>query len=155
MGYAVVTLHGTGSFTYRECGLITANKKAPIELRLAELGEGLASVLSEYAVTEAAVEDIFVGDNVRSAFVLGQARGMVLYLLGGSSVPVTSYAPTKVKKYVTGRGRAPKAQVRRSVSLLANLGSEPAEDAADALAIALCHAMHLKVMMRPSGKELR
>jgi len=144
MGYGVVELIPGKGYVYRECGLITAGGKAPLAERLAELGEGLESLLGEYDIREAAVEDIFLGHNAQSAFALGQARGMVLYLLGKNHIPVTPYAPTLVKKWVGGTGKAPKEQVRRSVSLLTGLSSLPAEDAADALAVAVCHAMHLR-----------
>ncbi|MBU1537128.1 crossover junction endodeoxyribonuclease RuvC [Myxococcota bacterium] len=148
MGYGVVELLPRSGYVYRECGVITANVKAPLHERLVELGEGLTSLLSEYDIAFAAVEDIFVGMNIQSAFVLGQARGMVLYLLGTKGIDITAYAPTLVKKYIGGSGRAPKDQVRRSVSLLTGLTTLPAEDAADALALAVCHAMHLRLSLK-------
>ncbi|MBN2724755.1 MAG: crossover junction endodeoxyribonuclease RuvC [Deltaproteobacteria bacterium] len=143
LGYAVLSIDSNPS-KYVECGVITAPSSSPLYERLREIGEGLEELLSEYEISEAAVENVFTAQNPKTAMVLGQARGMALYILARKGIPVTGYPPNTVKKSVTGRGKAPKAQVRRSVSLLAGLTSEIDEDASDALAVAYCHLMYRK-----------
>jgi crossover junction endodeoxyribonuclease RuvC len=105
--------------------------------RLSELAGLLQDLISEYSPHQAALEDVFVGDHARSALILGQSRGAVLAILGLAKVPVTSIAPRKVKQVITGHGQAGKNQVGEMVRLLLKLDKKPAEDAADALALAL------------------
>lgn len=143
LGYAVLEISGIKA-RYVECGTITAPLTADVPERLREIGEGLEQLISEYPISEAAVENVFTAINPKTALVLGQARGMAIYLLAKAGIAITSYNPNTIKKSVTGRGKAPKLQVRRSVSYLAGLTSEVAEDAADALAVAFCHSMHRK-----------
>lgn len=108
-----------------------------LPIRLAELARLLQDLLAEYKPEKAVLEDVFVGDHARSALILGQSRGAVLAILGLASIPVTSIAPRKVKQAITGHGKAGKNQVGEMVRLLLKLDKKPAEDAADALAIAL------------------
>jgi len=142
-GYAVLEMGADGRPKYRECGQITSSHDQ-LALRLVEIGRGLQEILEEYHPVAAAVEDVFTANNSRSALVLGQARGMVIYVLASADVEVVTYSPAHVKKAITGQGRAAKVQVRRSMMHLLNLRTEPAEDAADALALAYCHAMHAR-----------
>ncbi|MBU1068372.1 crossover junction endodeoxyribonuclease RuvC [Myxococcota bacterium] len=142
-GYAILEMGNDGRPRYRECGLITASGDQ-LALRLLEIGRGLQEVLDEYHPVAAAVEDIFTAKNSHSALVLGQARGMVLFVLAAAGVEVVTYTPGHVKKAITGQGRAAKQQVRRNMMHLLHLQSEPAEDAADALALAFCHSMHAR-----------
>ncbi len=142
LGYAVVETAPRGGFRYRECGTISAPERAPVDQRLLEIARELREVIRELAPTHAAVEDVFHHRNPRSALVLGQARGAVLLCVAEAGLPVTSYPPATVKKTVCGNGRAPKEQVQRMVTALAHLSRPPAEDAADALAIAICHCLH-------------
>ncbi len=134
-GYAVVD-----GRTYVECGVIKLVAKAPLEARLAELHRDLTSIIEEFAPNEVAVEDLFYGANVRSAFSLAHARGVVFAAAGAAGLRVCSYPPSVVKQAVTGSGRAPKEQVTRMVQVLTNLATPPVSDAADALAVALTHA---------------
>jgi crossover junction endodeoxyribonuclease RuvC len=88
-----------------------------------------------------AVEDLFFGQNARSAFAVGQARGVVMLAAGQAGIPCHSYTPQAVKQAVCGHGRAEKGQVQRMVGALLSLESPPEPDhAADALAVAICHA---------------
>jgi crossover junction endodeoxyribonuclease RuvC len=143
MGYGVIEVK-SNKLVYRECGIITCDTKQPMENRLAELGNGLEQIIEEYKPFRAAMESVFTAFNPKSALILGQARGMALYILGKHNIPVSSYAPTSIKKNIVGRGRANKNQVRKAVMFLAKLNYEPAEDASDALAIAFCDALHLR-----------
>jgi len=142
MGYAVLERLERGRFTYRECGTIAASARAPIAERLLELATGLREVIHELAPTEAAMEDIFTHRNAHSALVLGQARGAALLVLTEQGLTVTGYPPATVKKTVCGNGRAAKEQVQQMVTALTGLKHPPAEDAADALAVAICHCLH-------------
>jgi crossover junction endodeoxyribonuclease RuvC len=108
--------------------------------RLLQIQSELAAVLREHAPSEAAVEQVFVKRNVATALVLGQARGVALCTAAAAGVSVTEYAATRIKQAVTGSGRAEKPQVAHMVKLLLKLPSAPPSDAADALAVALCHA---------------
>ena len=108
--------------------------------RVTELSRRLHLILEEYRPQQAAVEDVFVNKGPRSAITLGQARGAALATAGLCGLAAASYATTQVKSRVTGKGRASKEQVAESVRLLLGLKEPPFEDAADALAVAICHA---------------
>jgi crossover junction endodeoxyribonuclease RuvC len=108
--------------------------------RLAAVKDGLDEVVLRYRPTGAAVEDVFRAANTRSALRLGEVRGAVLVALGEAGLPVHAYTPAAVKKAVSGYGAAGKDQVGRMVEQLLRLGEVPSPaDAADALAVALCH----------------
>jgi crossover junction endodeoxyribonuclease RuvC len=122
------------------CGSISSPPRATFPDRLNAIREGLAALLAQHRPDCVAVEDIFHARNVRSALKLGEARGVALLAAAEAGVPVVSYPPAVVKRAVVGYGRAEKHQVQRMVTLLLNLDRPPTPyDAADALAIALCH----------------
>ena len=137
-GYGVVDTDGQRSRAVH-FGVIRVPGDASLAHRLNLLHEGIMAVIEEYAPDEAAIEEIFTAKNARSALVLGQARG-VLLLAAGRTCEVHEYAARKVKKAVAGYGQADKQQVGHMVKTLLGLPKVPAQDAADALAIALCHA---------------
>jgi len=155
MGYAVVERLDRGRFTYRECGTIAATDRAPMAERLLELATGLREVIRDLAPTEAAMEDVFHQRNARSALVLGQARGATLLVAAEAGLAVSSYPPATVKKTVCGNGRAAKDQVQQMVAALAGLTRPPATDAADALAVAICHCLHASTpeALRPARRR--
>lgn len=142
LGYAVVDALPRGLFGYRECGSIRTTRGDPIGSRLLEIATGLREVMEEHLPTEAAVEDVFQHRNVRSTLVLGQARGAALLVMAEAGLAVSSYPPATVKRTVCGNGRATKEQVQQMVTTLCRLKRPPAADAADALAIAICHCLH-------------
>jgi crossover junction endodeoxyribonuclease RuvC len=111
--------------------------------RLLELARDLRAVIRELRPAVAAVEDVFHHRNARSALVLGQARGVALLCVAEHDLQVCSYPPATVKKTICGNGRAPKEQIQLMVASLAGLARPPASDAADALALAICHCLHL------------
>ena len=141
VGYAVVEDLGLGRARYVECGTLTAPRGAPIQTRLVGLAADLREVLAELAPDVAAVEDVFQHRNARSALVLGQARGAALLVLGEHGLPLFAYPPARVKKAITGSGRAAKEQVHRVLVQLLGLRRLPAPDAGDALSIAVCHCL--------------
>ena len=117
--------------------------QATNEQRLGELHEALTALLREHRPTAMALETRYFGHNARSAFAVGQARGVAMLCAGQHAVECFSYTPQQVKGAVCGSGRAPKDQVARMVAALLALPAEPHPDhAADALAVAICHANH-------------
>jgi crossover junction endodeoxyribonuclease RuvC len=117
----------------------------PLEQRLAAIAARLGELLDEHAPDALAIEEVYFGRNVRSAFAVGQARGAVLAAAGGRDVPCFSYTPQAVKLAVCGHGGAGKDQVQRMVGALLSLAEPPRSDhAADALALAICHAFQTR-----------
>lgn len=121
-------------------GVLRLNVEADLSVRMKELATRLKLLCERYRPDRCGLEDVFISEGPRSALILGQARGAVLATLGLCDVPVYSYSATQVKLAVCGSGRAQKAQVGQMVRILLQLEEAPAEDAADALAIALCMA---------------
>ena len=122
-------------------GVISTRSDAPLERRLAEIAASLGDLLDEHRPAALSIEEVYFGRNVRSAFAVGQARGAVLAAAGARGVPCFSYTPQAVKLAVCGSGAAAKDQVQRMVGALLGLAAPPKSDhAADALALAICHA---------------
>ena len=124
------------------CGTLTPDARQTLAQRLAELHAGLTAVIDAYRPDEAAVEETFVNQGARSALQLGQARGVALMTPAALGLPVGEYAANLVKKSVVGTGHADKEQVQLMVKTLLPGASFKGADAADALAIAICHAHH-------------
>ena len=131
-------------------GVIMLDANAELHVRLVALSRKLHEVVETYRPTVAAVEDVFVNKGARSALVLGQARGAVLATLGLCGLHVDSHTNNEVKRQVTGKGRATKEQVNDMVRVLLSLKHAPFEDAADALAVALCQGM---VQLQPTALQ--
>lgn len=124
------------------CGTVASTDGAPLAERLVALYDGLSAVIAEYAPEEAAVEETFVNRNPTSTLRLGSARGVALLVPARAGLPVAEYGANHVKKAVVGAGHAGKVQVQAMVlRLLPGLGAA-GSDAADALAVAICHAHH-------------
>jgi len=104
------------------------------------IGDGVREAIRETSPDAAAIEGAFFSRNVRTAMILGQARGAALYACAAEGLPVFEYAPRRVKQAVVGFGAASKEQMRRMIQSLLALDALPQEDEADALALALCHA---------------
>jgi crossover junction endodeoxyribonuclease RuvC len=123
--------------------VIDTRPDGPPERRLAVLHQRARDLLATYEPDAVALEALFFGQNVRTAFAVGQARGAVLVAAGERGVPCFDYTPQQVKAAVCGSGRAQKDQVQRMVQSLLRLPEPPRPDhAADALAVAICHANH-------------
>jgi crossover junction endodeoxyribonuclease RuvC len=120
-------------------GVIETRAGTPLERRLAEIHAHAGDLLDRYAPAAVAIEELYFGANARTAFAVGQARGVVLLAAGQRGVPTRSYTPQQVKDAVCGHGRADKDQVGRMVARLLGLSGPPSPDhAADALAVAIC-----------------
>jgi crossover junction endodeoxyribonuclease RuvC len=121
-------------------GTLTTPAGQPLANRLFTLFQKLRTILDDYHPDTAALEELFFARNVRTAFAVGQARGAILVALAAAGLPVHEYSPLEVKQAVTGYGRADKRQVQEMVRALLDLEEIPRpDDAADALAVALCH----------------
>jgi crossover junction endodeoxyribonuclease RuvC len=127
------------------CGVIPTRPSEALGRRLAALATGLEQVIAAQAPEAAAVEEVFHAVNVKTALKLAHARGAVLLVLARAGIACAEYSPLEVKTSVVGYGRAEKAQVQKMVASLLGL-SEPvgSADAADALAVAICHATHFQ-----------
>jgi crossover junction endodeoxyribonuclease RuvC len=123
------------------CGAITTSGAPTLAVRLAAIHHDLSALLRECRPTVVAIENLFHAANVRSALTLGHARGVAMLAAVEAGVELAEYSPAEIKRAVVGYGRAEKAQVQRMIALLLGLDRAPApHDAADALAVALCHA---------------
>ncbi len=139
-GYGVVERRG-GRLVALDGGVIQTRAGVAHERRLADIHAGIEALLAEHQPDAVALEELYFGQNVRTAFAVGQARGVVMLAAGQRGVPCSSYTPQQVKGAVCGSGRAEKDQVARMVKTLLGLVEEPRPDhAADALAVAVCHA---------------
>ena len=124
-------------------GKLVTDTKAPLPRRLAHLDAMLSALIADHAPDGAAVEEVFVNSNPQSTLKLGQARGVVLCAAARAGLDVGEYTPSTVKKAVVGTGAAEKAQVHAMVQRLLPGVAIAGPDAADALAVAICHAHHL------------
>jgi crossover junction endodeoxyribonuclease RuvC len=139
-GYGVVASH-QGRLVALDGGVIETPPGQDAGARLATIHAGVARLIDEYRPDALAVEDLYFGANARSAFAVGQARGVVILAAGQRSIRCSSYTPQQVKAAVCGSGKAAKDQVQRMVQSLLSLTELPKPDhAADALAVAICHA---------------
>ena len=122
-------------------GVIETAPEMPAEDRLAKIHEGLAKLIAWHEPQAMALEDLYFGKNVGSALSVGQARGVAMLAASQRAVPCFDYTPQAVKKAVSGSGSADKAQVQQMVAALLGLPAPPTPDhAADAFAVAICHA---------------
>ena len=139
------------------CGSVETSDRATLGERLVAIHDGLIRIIEAYAPHEAAVEQTFVNANGAATLKLGQARGIAMLVPARAGLTVAEYAPNVVKKTVVGAGHGDKTQIRMMIGVLLPKADPQSEDAADALAIAVCHAHHrgsvvmaakLKVAMR-------
>ena len=140
-GYGVVERGPGGRLLARDGGVIETPAALAAERRLASIFARVEALLEEHEPAAVALEDLYFGANARSAFAVGQARGVVMLAAGRRGIGCASYTPQQVKGAVCGSGRADKGQVQRMVQTLLSLAELPRPDhAADALAVAICHA---------------
>jgi crossover junction endodeoxyribonuclease RuvC len=139
-GYGVVARQG-GRMVALDGGVVQTSPATDPAARLAAIHARVGELLDEHRPEAVAVEELYFGANVRSALAVGQARGVVLLAAGQRGIPCWSYTPQQIKGAVCGSGRAGKDQVQRMVQTLLALEELPRPDhAADALAVAICHA---------------
>ena len=140
VGYAVVEAQGD-ALTMIACDVIRTPKNLPLAHRLQHIYQQLTELVNSYHPQEAAMEELFFGRNVSTAIAVGQARRVILLALANRGLSIAEYTPNEVKVAVTGYGAAKKEQVGEMVRILLHLIAVPRpDDAADAAAIAICHA---------------
>ncbi|HSJ32380.1 MAG TPA: crossover junction endodeoxyribonuclease RuvC [Longimicrobiales bacterium] len=139
-GYGVVARAGGGAVSLIECGVVRTDAHTPLPDRLRQIYDGLGEVLARHPVDAMAVEGVFYAKNARTSIILGHARGAILLAATLRNLPVFEYAPAEVKNAVVGTGRATKEQVQFMVQRTLRLRTPPSPaDAADGVAVALCH----------------
>jgi crossover junction endodeoxyribonuclease RuvC len=138
MGYGVIE-DNDGNLTAIEYGALTTPAKQATPQRLRSLYEGVVTIIARHKPVEVAVE-LFVARNLRTALMVGQARGVAILAAANKGLPVYEYTPLQVKQRVSGYGRGEKRQVQEMVRIQLGLDCLPEpDDAADALAVAICH----------------
>lgn len=144
-GYAVVE-KGKNKTSLRDCGVIKTEKTKDSAQRLKEISEGLSKLLRKWRVEELSLELVFFNTNAKTAFAIGESRGVIKLAAAELNVPVFEYTPLQVKMALTGYGRAEKRQIGEMVRREFKLKAAPKpDDAADAVAIALCHVYSRKM----------
>lgn len=141
-GYGIVAADASTARAVA-AGVIRTSSDDPVGRRLMEIHRDLADLIAEYDPAEAAIEEVFVNRNLHTATAVGRASGVALLAIAQAGIPVAEYTPSAVKMALCGNGGAPKEQVQRVVSIRLGLeGLVQPADAADALAVALCHTQH-------------
>jgi crossover junction endodeoxyribonuclease RuvC len=146
-GYGVVGMAEDGQLALLACGVIRTPAGEPMHLRLRELYDDLRRIIVEFRPDALAVEKLFFGRNVTTALSVGQARGAVLLAAAMDNLALAEYTPAEVKQAIAGHGSAEKQQVQEMVKRLLNLPFIPQpDDAADGVAVAVCHlqSMHYR-----------
>jgi crossover junction endodeoxyribonuclease RuvC len=150
-GWGLISVLGQKN-SYIASGCIRM-ETSPLPDRLKQIFDGVTEIIETYQPEQSAVEQVFLAKNADSAFKLGQARGAAITALVNQNVEVAEYSARQVKQAVVGRGAADKIQVQHMVCTLLNLDKTPQEDAADALAIAICHANTQHSLIRMAGAK--
>jgi crossover junction endodeoxyribonuclease RuvC len=153
-GWGVIDADGS-RLTFVACGTMNSTSSRPLAERLVELHDGLRAVIDEWVPVEAAVEETLVNKNPTSTLKLGLARGVVLLTPALFNLRVAEYPANLVKKSVVGAGHAAKEQVQMMVRVLLPASSAGTPDAADALAVAICHAHHRATLKTWGAKDFR
>jgi crossover junction endodeoxyribonuclease RuvC len=149
-GWGMIAVEGN-HLRFLACGSLATDESEALAARLLAIHQGLSEIIKAHAPHEAAVEKTFVNKDAGATLKLGQARGVAMLVPAIAGVPVAEYAPNLVKKTIVGTGHGEKAQVRMMISVLLPKADARSEDAADALAIAVCHAHHRNGAKRDAG----
>jgi crossover junction endodeoxyribonuclease RuvC len=145
-GYGLIDTDGS-SHTTVLFGAVKTQTRQPFQVRLLKIHEDLSRILAREKADIMAIEEVFHATNVQSALRLGQARGIALLIAAQQGMDVYEYSPLEIKSAVVGYGRAEKGQIQSMVRLLLGLPEPPSPDhAADALAVAICHAHRMKAL---------
>ena len=147
MGWGSIESHGS-NLSFIACGVVKSDAALSLADRLRQLHEGLSAIIHAHMPVEAAVEETFVNRDPQSALKLGQARGIALLTPALAGLPVAEYSANLVKKTVVGSGHAEKTQIAMMIRVLLPKSDVRTPDAADALAIAICHAQHRGIRAR-------
>lgn len=148
-GYGLIKTTGN-KLEYIASGVIKMGSQPFVE-RLQVIFSNISDIVEEYEPDIAAVEEVFMGKNASSALKLGQARGSAIVACTNFKLPVAEYSARKIKQALVGRGQADKKQVQQMVKSVLALSKAPTEDAADALAVAICHANTDNTLVKMAG----
>ncbi len=150
-GYGIIDVQG-GKLSYVTSGIVRL-PEGPLPPRLKIIFDGVSQIIEQYQPQHMGVEDVFFARDPRAALKLGQARGAAIVAGVNAGLEVGEYSARSVKQAVVGTGSADKIQVQMMVAQLLRLAESPSEDAADALAVAICHchSMHSQVALNKSG----
>jgi crossover junction endodeoxyribonuclease RuvC len=151
-GWGVIVAKGN-QLSFIDCGVISPSPALPMASRLKLLHDGLQTVMARYRPQEAAIEETFVNKSGSSTLKLGQARGALMLSVSLAGIPVSEYSATSVKKSVVGTGHAEKSQMAMMVKTLLPKSNAVKADAADALAVAICHAHHFTMRKVVAGRQ--
>ena len=150
-GYGLINATGN-KLVFIDCGCIKT-ESSPLPERLHQIFKGLCQVIERYSPQQAAIEDVFMGRNASAALKLGQARGGAIVACLHKELPIEEYSARTVKQAIVGRGAAEKQQVQHMVKLLLGIDKKLQEDAADALAVAICHAHTQTSLIKMAGAK--
>ncbi len=153
-GWGILEADGS-RLIFVACGVVRSDAGLTLGDRLRQLHEGLSGVIHAHMPMEAAVEETFVNRDPQSALKLGQARGIAMVVPALAGLPVAEYAANLIKKTVTGSGHAEKQQIAMMIRILLPKADAKSADAADALAVAVCHAQHRGARERAAALALR
>ncbi len=150
-GYGVVDVKGN-HLTVAGYGIIDVRRESPFPKRLLGIYQGIEEIVGEFKPDTCAIEMAYVRKNIQSALRIGEGRGCAILAMAMQGLDVAQYAPSVVKKAVTGRGLASKHQVQGMIRTLLNIREENlSEDASDALAVAVCHCHRISCSRVPSA----
>jgi crossover junction endodeoxyribonuclease RuvC len=148
-GYGVVEQNLNGSLHHLCSGAIRLSTRDALEVRLKKICEGLTAIIATHSPEQVAIEDVFYAVNAKSALKLGHVRGVAMLVAAQAGLEVVAYSPLSIKSAVVGYGKAEKSQVQVMVARLLHLSVPPTPaDAADALAIAICHLHTASTLQR-------
>lgn len=153
-GYGLIKATTT-SVEYLDSGCIRTTTDLPLSQRLLQIYDAICELMDRYTPGEVAIEQVFMHENPGSALKLGHARGVAMVAAASHRVAIAEYSPREIKESVVGFGAATKAQVSHMVVHLLTLNNAPQSDAADALAIALCHSYRKGSMSSILGTRRR
>jgi|TARA_Y100000310_G_scaffold345590_1_gene466995 crossover junction endodeoxyribonuclease RuvC len=151
-GYGIVKADDSGA-KYITSGCIRTSDQSSLPEKLDEIFNGVSEIIESYSPQELAIEQVFMAKSAASALKLGQARGVAILAATQLGLVVTEYAAKKVKQAVVGTGAATKQQMQHMVRVLLNLDAAPQQDAADALAIAICHINTQQSLIKIAGAD--
>jgi len=153
LGYGVVDEEGDG-MTMVACGVLSLPSKVPVERRLSSFYKELGEIVARYRPDEVAIEEPFVAGNARSALAIGRAQAIAILAAADKNLPISRYLPKQVKQRVTTYGGSDKEQVQEMVRLQLGLAQPPQpNDAADALAVAICHLQQKHIERLLAGSK--
>ena len=153
MGFGVLE-NGDGETTLVDYGVLNAKARSPIGERLVYLHNSLLDIISRFKPDAVAIEQPFVAKNVKSALAIGKAQAVAILAAASHGIPTYEYSPTQVKQRVANYGASSKEQIQEMVKLQLGLSQSPeSTDAADALAVALCHISEMHLSNLLSGKH--